>query len=184
MTNLPADKSALLQEMQAGRRLWDDALTQIDPSTLEEPGIEGIWSVKQIIAHILGYEEWALAFLTDLHDPGAGSLTAFDAFWQGELDIYRLDHPDFPTRMSETNDDQTNAVVVVTYDRFSASQVLERERQVYQQLLAATQAVSERDFLMPWQPGVRPLIAILPGQSYAHYQTHLPAIQRWSTERK
>jgi Protein of unknown function (DUF1706) len=184
MINLPANKTALLQEMEVGRRIWEDVLTQIDAFTLEEPGVEGSWSIKQIVAHILGYEQWALAFLTDLHDPRAGSRTAFEAFWQGELDTYRLDHPNFPARMRETDDDQTNAVVVATYDRFSASEVLERERQVYRQLLVATKAVSDHDFLMPWKPGARPLIAILPGQSYTHYQTHLPAIRRWLAARQ
>jgi|GEM_PF-4632218 len=43
-----------LQEMEVGRRRWKDVLSQIDPSTLEEPGVEGIWSIKQIVAHILG----------------------------------------------------------------------------------------------------------------------------------
>jgi hypothetical protein len=45
--------------------------------------------------------------------------------------------------MSETDDDQTNAVVVAAYDRLSASDVLARELQIYEQLLAAIHALSK-----------------------------------------
>jgi uncharacterized damage-inducible protein DinB len=182
MTDLPTSKTELLEQMEAGRSKWNDVLAQIDSSALEEPGIEGVWSIKQIIAHILGYEEWALALLTDLHESSAGARPAFDSFWQEQLDAYRQDHPDFPARMNETDDDQTNAVVVTYFDRFSAREVLERERQVYQQLLTATKALVDTRFLEPWRDGARPLIAILPNQSYGHYETHLPAIQKWLTE--
>jgi len=62
--------------------------------------------------------------------------------------------------------------------------VLAHERQVYQQLLTAIQALPDMRFLEPWKPGGRSLIPILPSQSYTHYQTHLPTIKKWLTERK
>src|SRR5215216_1496497 len=184
MTDLPINKTELLEHMESGRREWEESLAQVDPSALDEPAVEGVWSVKQIVAHILGYEEWALAFLTELRDPGSSARSAFDAFWQKQLELYRQDHPDFPALMGETDDDQTNAVVVATYDRYSAGEVLERERQVYGQLHIATQLVPEDRFLEPWKPGGRTLIEILPGQSYTHYQTHLPAIRNWLAARQ
>ena len=184
MIELPNSKTALLEQMKIGRREWENLLVRIDPYIFEEPGVEGIWSVKQIIAHIIGYEEWSVAFLTDLHDPSAGASAAFDAFWQNQLHAYRQEYPDFPADMNETNDDQTNAVVVAAYDQFSAHDVLAHERQVYQQLLTAIQALPDLRFLEPWKSGGRSLMTILPSQSYTHYQTHLPAIQKWLTERK
>jgi len=59
MTDLPTDKTELIEQMEAGRWKWDNLLAQIDTSVLEEPNVEGVWSIKQIVAHILGYEEWA-----------------------------------------------------------------------------------------------------------------------------
>src|SRR4051812_26537970 len=73
-------KSALLLAMETGRSEWETLLSQIDEHALLAPGVEGVWSVKQIVAHIAGYEEWAAAFLTDRLDPSAGALGAFDAF--------------------------------------------------------------------------------------------------------
>lgn len=145
---------------------------------LEQPGVEGLWSVKQIVAHIAGYEEGAAAFLTDRRDP-AGAMARFDAFWQQELDTYRRDRPDVPAQLDDTDADQTNALVVALYDRSPATVVLERERQIYQQLLAATRALPASDFRQPWRPGGRALLEILLNQSYAHYPMHMPAIRRW-----
>src|SRR5678815_4162431 len=107
--DIPKTKSELLSAMEAGRREWDTVLSQIDEQHLSEPGVEGVWSVKQIVAHVAGYEEWTVAFLTNRLNPGAGILAAHDAFWQDQLDAYRQDHPDFPVHMNETDDDQTNA---------------------------------------------------------------------------
>jgi hypothetical protein len=33
-----------------------------------EPGVEGGWSVQQIVAQIAGYQAWAAAFLSDRRD--------------------------------------------------------------------------------------------------------------------
>lgn len=179
---MPTAKSALVRLMRAGRHTWDTVLSQIDEQSLLEPGVEGIWSVKQIVAHVAGYEEWMVAFLRERLDPAGGSLDAHDAFWQNQLDLYRQDHPDFPADMNETDDDQTNAVVVAAYDQYSAPEVLERERQVYQQLLSVMQEIPESQLIEPGTVGKKSIMEILPNQCYGHYQTHLPSIQRWLTQ--
>ena len=176
---LPKTKAELLEAMEAGRGEWDAVLSQIDEQHLSETGVEGIWSVKQIVAHVAGYEKWTGAFLNDRMNPNAGILAAHDAFWQTQLDAYRQNHPDFPESMNETDDDQTNAVVVAFYDQYTVQEVLEREQQAYQQLLSATQAISEEELLEPGTVGKQSIIEILPNQCYTHYRGHLPAIQRW-----
>jgi len=136
-------KSELLRLMEDGRREWDAVLSQIGEGHLSEAGVEGLWSVKQVVAHVAGYEEWTAAFLADHLNPGADILAAHDAFWQEQLDVYRQDHPDFPANMNQTDDDQTNAVVVAVYDRYTAREVLDRERNAYQQLPSALQATPD-----------------------------------------
>src|SRR5437868_2837701 len=131
-------KAALLQSMEIVRSEWETLLSQIDEQALVQPGVEGGWSVKDIVAHITGYEEYTAALLSDRLNPTAGAQATLDLFWQQQLDAYRQDWPDFPTQLSETDDDQTNALVVAVYDRYSAYEVLEREREAYQRLLAMT----------------------------------------------
>ncbi len=180
----PMPKAALLSAMETVRSEWETLLAQLDEQALLEPGVEGVWSVKQIVAHIAGYEEYAAALLTDRLDPGAGAQATLDAFYQQQLNEYRHHRPDFPAQMSETDDDQTNALVVAVYDRYSAHTVLNREHQAYQQLLAAIRAVSDTQLTEPWRPNGRSLLEILPNQSYQHYQTHMPAIRRWLEQRQ
>ena len=86
--------------------------------------------------------------------------------------------------MSETGDDQTNAVVVAAYDRLSGSDVLARERQIYQQLLAAIHTLPETPLAEPWRPGGCSLLELLPNQSSDYYQTHMPSIRRWLARRQ
>ena len=180
--DIPKTKAELLVAMEAGRREWNAILSQIDEQRLSEPGVEGIWSVKQIVAHVSGYEEWTAAFLNDRLNPNVGILAAHEGFWQKRLDIYRQDHPDFPTSMDETDDNQTNAVVVAVYDQYTAQEVLEREQQAYQKFLSATEAISEDELLKPGAVGKRSIMEILPNQCYTHYRGHLPSIQRWLAE--
>jgi hypothetical protein len=85
--------------------------------------------------------------------------------------------------MSETDDDQTNALVVQVYDRYSAQEVLEREHHIFQDLLAAVQALSESQLAESFQRNSRSLLAILPNQSYQHYKTHMPAVRSWLAQR-
>jgi DinB superfamily len=179
----PTTKAALIAEMEIVRREWETLLSQLDEKGLSEPGIDGNWSVKQIVAHIAGYEEWAAAFAKDRLDPNAGILAKFDAFWQQQLDAFRQIRPDFPAHMSETDDDQTNDLVVYAYDRYTSQEVLDREHRAFHDLLAAVKALSDSQLAEPFTSNSRSLLAILPNQSFLHYKTHMPAVRSWAEQR-
>src|SRR5712692_5489806 len=147
--DVPTTKSALLWAMETGRSEWETLLFQIDEQALLEPGVEGVWSVKEIVAHIAGYEEYAAALLTDRLETGAGAQAALDAFYQQQLNAYRHNHPDFPAQLNDADDDQTNALVVAVYNPYSAHAVLDHEHQTYLRLLAATRAVSDAKLTEP-----------------------------------
>jgi hypothetical protein len=51
---IPKTKSELLRAMETWRREWDTVLSQINEQSLSEPAVEGIWSVKQIVAPSYG----------------------------------------------------------------------------------------------------------------------------------
>jgi hypothetical protein len=181
---IPKSKLELLQVTEAARGEWDNILSRIDEQALTEPGVEGTWSVKQIVAHVAGYEEGTVAFLNDRRNPSAGILAAHDAYWQGRLDVYRRDHPDFPTDINKTNNDEINAVVVATYDQYTAREVLEREQSAYRQLLSVLQELSENELMEKGTVGSKSIMEILPNQCHRHYLMHLPAIQRWLEQRQ
>ena len=148
-----------------------------------EPGVEGIWSVKEIIAHIAGFEHYAAALLTDLFRAELRAQAALDAFYQQQLDHYRAQHADFPAALDALDGDQLNTLFVAVRNQHSVHDVLEFEQQTYQQLLEATRALPETDLTDPSKAGGRTLLEILPNQSYGHYRMHTPAMRRWLDQR-
>lgn len=179
----PASKTDLLQSMEDGRREWEALLTQIGEQSMLEPGVEGVWSVKDIIVHIAGFEQYAVALLTDVLRADALAQAALDEFYQQQLDHYRAQHADFPAQLDALDGDQTNTLFIAVRDQDTVHDVLQFEQQIYQQLLEATRALSETDLTDPDRAGGRTLLEILPNQSYGHYRMHIPAVRRWLDQR-
>lgn len=148
-----------------------------------EPGVEGVWSIKEIVVHIAGFEQYAAALLTDVLHAEAHTQAALDQFYQRELDHYRAGHPDFPAKLDDLDGDELNTLFVAVRDQHLVEDVLQFEQQTYKQLLEATRAISEADLTDPGKAGGRTLLEILPNQSYGHYRMHMPAIRQWLDQR-
>ena len=179
-------KSDLLMAMETGRQAWQALLGQINEAAILEPGVEGVWSVKEIVAHIAGYEEYFSAYLADLRQEASSSAsrtTDLDNYYQQHLNLYRRTHPDFPEQLDDVNEDQLNTLFAWACQQHSTQEVLTAERQAYERLLAEIEALSEAK-LTERQPNQdRTLIERIPNQCYAHYQMHMPAIERWWRQR-
>jgi hypothetical protein len=48
---------ALLEELDAAFRHFITAAAQIDPAERERAGMSGIWSAREVVAHVAGWEE-------------------------------------------------------------------------------------------------------------------------------
>ncbi len=49
-------KSELLNWLQAEYQQWESLLDQIDPTHMDQPGVNGDWSMKDLVAHL--YYGW------------------------------------------------------------------------------------------------------------------------------
>ena len=175
-------KSILLVRMESGRQAWQALLDQIDEAAMLEPGVEGVWSVKEIVAHIAGYQQYFGAYLIDLRQESsnsAGMTAILDNYYQQHLNLYHQAHPDFPARLDDVHDDQLNIIFAFACQQQSVQEVLVVEQQAFERLLAEVQALPEVTLLDSHENRDRPLIEIIPNQCYAHYQIHMPAIERW-----
>ena len=54
--NTPMTKTRLLDRLRTERAQWEALLTDIDEARMTQPGVEGEWSVKDIVAHVTFYE--------------------------------------------------------------------------------------------------------------------------------
>lgn len=151
------DKATFLEKLQATRAQWEALLNEVGEERMLQPGATGEWSVKDVIAHIMWSEREMVGVCQ------ARALVGSD-LW-------------------EMTDDERNPIMVSWYRETSLQDVLSEERQIYANLLAEIQKLSDDDLnnsqhfqdmpaaWTPWQ--------IIAGCSFKHYRDHMPSIRAW-----
>ncbi len=54
----PMTVKQLVAAMRAARSDWEDLLAEVGETRWEQPGVEGDWSIKDLIAHLTYFESW------------------------------------------------------------------------------------------------------------------------------
>jgi hypothetical protein len=75
MADAPERNQALAEELVKARQEFLDALADIDPALLTSPGLVGVWSARELVAH-MGY--WAGHAAEAVHHAEQGRLDEFD----------------------------------------------------------------------------------------------------------
>lgn len=109
-------KSELLQWLQEENQQWEALLAQIGPARMEQSGVNGEWSMKDVVAHLTG---WNIALVAELQ-----------AAQRGEPE------PPPPWPPSLQSDDEINAWIYQSNRRRSLPDILDDMRQTHAQLLA------------------------------------------------
>ena len=73
------DKREFIDRVKSERELWDELLSRVSDDLIQEPGVEGDWSVKDILTHVMWYEREMIGVLK------ARALVGSD-FWALPLD--------------------------------------------------------------------------------------------------
>ncbi len=151
-------KAQLLHDLDEENRQWEALLGEFDEKRMDQPGVAGHWSIKDIVAHIASWRRRTVARL--------------QAAARGEAEPPRM----WPANL--TTDDEINAWF---YDREhdkSVRQTLEESRQVFQQLRAAVAALPEAELMnpnnFPWLEGHSLTAAIL----FSHFHDEHEADMR------
>ena len=117
------NKSELLHWLQAEYQQWAAFLDQIGPVRMEQPGVNGDWSIKDIVAHLTGWQPRLIARI--------------QAAQRGEP----APPPPWPAHLQ--TDDEINAwIYAANHDR-SVREVLDEAHQVFQQLLAVIEGLPD-----------------------------------------
>ena len=56
-------KSELLNWLQEEYQQWEAFLDQIGPARMDQPGVNDDWSMKDIVAHLTGWNRWLVVRL-------------------------------------------------------------------------------------------------------------------------
>jgi len=153
------DKTTFMKMLQETRGQWEELLAQIDEEHMLQPGATGKWSVKDVIAHVM----------------------------DGERELVQIMHTHVVTgsELWNLSDDERNEIVYQQNRERPLHEIMSEEQQAYANLLAAAQTLSDDDLNDPhhfqrmpeeWVPW-----RIFAGNSFKHYQDHMPALRAWVT---
>jgi hypothetical protein len=146
------NKAELIAGLQAEYQNWEALLDQIDPDRMDQPGVAGHWSIKDIVAHLTGWRRRTVARL--------------QAVQCGEPEPLPLWPANLQTDQSRKN--------------YSAREILDESHQVFQELLAAIAAIPDEVLAdvhrFPWLEG-QPLRA---AAFFAHFhEEHESDMRAW-----
>jgi hypothetical protein len=146
--------------LQAERTRWNDLLAQVGRELMDMPGVEGEWSVKQLVAHLTWYERAIIE--------GAQQAMSTGTFTR--------------RRPEGVGMDEMNARIAEDARTRSVDDVLAEADEVFGQLLGLIAAVPQDILNDPRRLGLPedmvPWMGVA-NNSYAHYREHEPALRAW-----
>src|SRR5215212_6279943 len=122
-------KSELLNWLQEEDQKWEAFLSQIGPARMDQPGVNGDWSMKDIIAHLTGWNRWLVVRL--------------QAAQHGNPEP----PPPWPAHLQ--TEDEINAWIYESHRGRSVREVQEESHQVLQELLAVLEGLPDEVQIEP-----------------------------------
>lgn len=162
-------KSELLQWLVQSDQEWQALLDQIGLERMEQPGVNGDWSMQDIVAHL---SDWNLHLLN-----------CFGAALRGKPEP----PPPWPPHLE--TDDEINAWIYETHRERAARDVLDEARQINAQLYALVEdlpATAQIELVEPayylvWLGNQR----FLPGEFYDHFRDdHEQNVRAWLAQQE
>ena len=150
------NKEEVITRIKTERIRWSDIVAQMDDDMMLKPGVEGHWSVKDILAHVVWYEREIVGVLS------ARALVGSD-LWA------------LPP-------DERNAGVYEETKNMTLEEVRAESARVFPQLLEQLEALPEDVYGDPscfsgmpaeWEPWF-----IIAGSTFNHYLDHTESIKQ------
>ena len=155
----PMTTARLADVLRTKRAQWNALLAQVGPDRMEIPGVEGTWSVKQIVAHLTWYERAVV--------DGAAQIMNTGTFTRANDGLGM--------------DERNSRIAAETHAR-SAADVLAEADDVFAQLLRVIAACPDdllnNAKLLGLPDDVPPWMRVA-NNSYLHYQQHEQSIRAW-----
>ncbi|MEJ2736666.1 MAG: ClbS/DfsB family four-helix bundle protein [Anaerolineae bacterium] len=162
-------KSELLDSLQKEYGKWEAFLDRMDPTRMEQPGVNGTWSMKDLIAHLTGWNRWLVARL--------------HAAQRSEPEP----PPPWPAHLQ--TEDEINAWIYESNRGHSLHQVLDEMHRVHGQLLAEVESLPddariehvEPAYLLVWVGDERFEVS----EFFDHFHDdHEPDVRAWLARRE
>jgi hypothetical protein len=153
-------RTDLLAALMAERGRWDELLDEIDIRRMDQPEAIGQWSIKLVIAHVMGWERWAAEQAREVArgepaNPGDFAVLDFDAINERFVTPYR----DRPPSEVRAESDEVFSNLVGSVERLTPEQLDVRGR-------------------APWSPD-QTIGQVVAESSFLHYPEHMEEIREW-----
>ncbi len=156
------NKAEVLENIKTERAHFESLLAPLSEEQMCQAVLEGHWSIKDILAHIVVWEQRCLGWIESSLHGGTPAIPEPGATW---ADLDRLNERDFLSNQNRPLQD-----------------VLADFHRSYQQFLEQIEALSEEDITVPqrfsWMHG-ESLIPAIAANSYDHYNEHGEQIYAW-----
>ena len=152
-------RAELLQQLHSEQQAWESLLAEIGEDRMEEAGVAGAWSTKDVVAH----------------------LTAWRRRTVGRLEAVALGRPEpaheWPAELRD--DDEINAWFHERDRDKSVRETLAESRRVFEQLLSAIEKIPEDSLdhpeRFPWMQGAPLTGATLFGHFHDEHEADMRA---------
>jgi hypothetical protein len=155
------NKAQLLDEMNTGYAAFENMLAPLDEKEMNTSGVNGDWSIKDILAHLAAWQRYLVIRLQA---------------------AARNEEPAVHGLVDDEDTDKMNAHFYEENKSRPLAEVLADFHTTYRQVVEAVQALSNEDLFEPqrfsWMKG-NALWELVPGNTYEHYQEHIGSIQEW-----
>jgi hypothetical protein len=149
-------RARLIERLETAWQAFLDSHAGLTDREMIEPGVNGTWSVKDVVAHVTVWEAEALAHLPTILDGGKPPRYSFT---HGGIDAF-------------------NAATLAKRRDLSLFEVLRRRDETHGRLIAFLRRVPEEHF-----HGETRFRRRLRLDTYGHYSRHTAAIMRWRSQK-
>src|SRR6266511_4124253 len=132
-------------------------------------GVSGKWSIKDILAHILAYEQYIADRMNEIQH----GETYIPCKTQNALDAFldEFGYPDFGSPLLD--DDGPNAWVAEKYQNVSLEDVIAQEIQAFASIISSLEKMPEE------MMNRHHLYDRIANNTFQHYREHIADIKRW-----
>ena len=163
-SNYQLSKAEVLSGIQSEYDLLEEILAGLSESQMVQPGVEGDWSVKDIIAHIATWQKRMVGWVIEARQ---GKTPPME---EGEAQIHQWNQQDYLA-----NRDRALADILAEFRRW------------HQEAVTLTKAIPEEELCdlhrYAWLNG-KPLWAMIVGDTGNHYRDHRQAIAHWQEQHR
>lgn len=164
------DKTGVIERIEQARASLDRLLVEVGETRMEQPGVEGDWSVKDILAHVMTYDRWTAAHLNAAREGRRAT----------PREEFGLDAT--PPGAGTLDTDARNTALRDYYHDTPLVDVIAGAEHAFSLLMDAIGALSEEQLTDPaflgWSDSLT-TVQCIGIQTWEHYEAHEPALRAW-----